>query len=245
MYCFLSFLFHDQQTFPIYIYIYIYNTTICSFPYFASKKAGISNMSPANFHGDHVVSRREMIKGSRPSPLKIKKESNIIQKPSFSSSISMPSSSVSNYVATLQQRQPLIIYTQSPKVIHTEARDFMALVQKLTGQSRSNDDDQTQKSLSAERNDDKVIKPDNESYRTLTEEKCGGDVKSSLSSLSPIQNKTNPYFADIPLFTPNSTNFFYSPRLVYRYPDSAFLSPNIGNSMSPSVLEFIKGLPEY
>nr|POE76082.1 vq motif-containing protein 8, chloroplastic [Quercus suber] len=154
--------------------------------------------------------------------------------------------------ALQQRKQPVIIYTHSPKIIHTKAQDFMALVQKLTGMSQPNDDDQTQKSekrLSAKGNDRKVIKPfghddRNDSSSALTEENCG-DVKARSSSLSPIFNQTNPYFADIPLFTPSSNNFFCSPRPVYRYPDSAFVSPNIGNSMSPSVLEFIKGLPEY
>lgn len=222
--------------------IYVTQLLFCS-SIFRSKK--ISSMGPAKFHGgDHEVSRKEMIKGTRPSPLKVNKESQVIQKPSFYSS-SMSTSSVSDYAATTtirqQRRQPVIIYTQSPKIIKTQARDFMALVQKLTGQSRSKDEDQTQKS-----HDKPVGHDDNDSCSALTDEKCGGgDVKSSSSSLSPIQNQTNPYFADIPLFTPNSNNFFCSPRPVYRYPDSAFVSPNMGNSMSPSVLEFIKGLPEY
>ena len=34
-----------------------------------------------------------------------------------------------------QQRAPVIIYTHSPKTIHTNPKDFMALVQKLTGMS--------------------------------------------------------------------------------------------------------------
>ncbi|KAM4082888.1 hypothetical protein ACJW30_08G015000 [Castanea mollissima] len=199
-------------------------------------------MSPAKFHGDHEISKWEMIKGPRPSPLNINKGSHVIHKPSFSSSSSSSS----------QQKQPVIIYAHSPKIIHTQAQDFMALVQKLTGMSQPNDDDQSQKSekgLSAKGNDGKVIKPfghdnRNDSSSALTEENCG-DVKARSSSLSPIFNQTNPYFADIPLFTPSSNNFFCSPRPVYRYPDSAFVSPNIGNSMSPSVLEFIKGLPEY
>ncbi|XP_016164026.1 VQ motif-containing protein 20-like [Arachis ipaensis] len=35
-----------------------------------------------------------------------------------------------------QQRQPVIIYTHSPRVIETNPRDFMQLVQKLTGLPR-------------------------------------------------------------------------------------------------------------
>ncbi|KAF3976333.1 hypothetical protein ACB098_08G015300 [Castanea mollissima] len=218
-------------------------------------------MSPPKFHVDHhdEVPRWEMIKGPCPSPLKIKKESHVIHKPSFSSSPSSVSDCIATTMYRQQQRQPVIIYTHSPKIIHTEARDFMALVQKLTGQTGSNDDDdqaatlpkaqKSEKSLCAKGNDhNKVMKPvghdDNESSSALTDENCG-DIKSSSSSFSPILDQNNPYFADIPLFTPNSTNFFCSPGPVYRYPDSAFVSPNIGNLMSPSVIEFIKGLPDH
>ncbi|GLT72302.1 hypothetical protein SLA2020_442500 [Shorea laevis] len=224
-------------------------------------------MSPAKFHGDDDVddhSERD-IKGPRPSPLKINKGSHFIHKPSSSSSTSM-SSAISNYAAPVrqQQRRPVIIYTHSPKIIHTQARDFMALVQKLTGVSRPNDDEATHAqpdhksdkiSLSMDGGNDSNVKPvchdDNDESSALTDENCGGggDVKPSLSSFSPTlnQNQTHQYFADIPLFTPNSSNFFCSPRPVYRYPDSSYVhaSPNVGNSMSPSVFEFLKGLPEY
>jgi len=56
----------------------------------------------------------------RPSPLKICRYSHNIRKPQVP-------------VPTMQQKQPVIIYTHSPKVIHTEAREFMTLVQRLTG----------------------------------------------------------------------------------------------------------------
>nr|XP_009777974.1 PREDICTED: protein MKS1-like [Nicotiana sylvestris] len=57
-------------------------------------------------------------------PLKINRDSCHIKKPSFEQ----------------QQRHPVIIYTHSPKIIRTHPRDFMALVQKLTGFSRSEKD---------------------------------------------------------------------------------------------------------
>ncbi|XP_065854827.1 VQ motif-containing protein 8, chloroplastic [Euphorbia lathyris] len=57
--------------------------------------------------------------GPRPSPLKLNKESHLIHK------------------SSKQKNPPVIIYTQSPKVIHTPATDFMALVQRLTGISSS------------------------------------------------------------------------------------------------------------
>ncbi|URE38464.1 VQ motif [Musa troglodytarum] len=66
------------------------------------------------------------INGPRPSaPLRIHKGSHLIHRP--------PSSSG----ARCQRNHPVVIYTHSPKVIHTQASDFMALVQKLTGRSQS------------------------------------------------------------------------------------------------------------
>ncbi|KAJ7300103.1 hypothetical protein O6H91_09G094900 [Diphasiastrum complanatum] len=35
--------------------------------------------------------------------------------------------------STMQHRLPIVIYTYSPKIIHTDARSFMSLVQRLTG----------------------------------------------------------------------------------------------------------------
>ncbi|KAJ0238366.1 VQ motif-containing protein 20 [Hirschfeldia incana] len=67
-----------------------------------------------------------------PSPmLKLNKDSHVIKKP--------PSPSSSSSTAA-KPRQPVIIYTNTPKVIHTNPKDFMALVQKLTGMSHSEED---------------------------------------------------------------------------------------------------------
>ncbi|OIT05340.1 PREDICTED: VQ motif-containing protein 20-like [Nicotiana attenuata] len=57
-------------------------------------------------------------------PLKMNRDSCHIKKPSFEQ----------------QQRHPVIFYTHSPKIIRTHPRDFMALVQNLTGFSRSEKD---------------------------------------------------------------------------------------------------------
>lgn len=61
-------------------------------------------------------SSSDHINGPRPPPLKLNKDSHAIHKPT-------------------QRNGPVIIYTHSPKIIHTQARDFMALVQRLTGNS--------------------------------------------------------------------------------------------------------------
>lgn len=63
--------------------------------------------------------RRELqIQGPRPAPLRVNKDSHKIKKPPLA-----------------PPRDPVIIYTISPKVIHVELADFMGLVQRLTGSS--------------------------------------------------------------------------------------------------------------
>nr|XP_016473089.1 PREDICTED: VQ motif-containing protein 8, chloroplastic-like [Nicotiana tabacum] len=119
---------------------------------------------------------RRIINGPRPCPLKIK-ESHAIRKPSNSSTVQVMARPLK------KQNGPVIIYTESPKIIHTEARDFMALVQKLTGHSRSENENDESFSVEIDKN------------------------KSSSSS-SPIYKLSNPYLADFPLFTQNSTNLF-------------------------------------
>ncbi|XP_057866040.2 uncharacterized protein LOC131073596 [Cryptomeria japonica] len=54
------------------------------------------------------------IKGSKPTPLKVPKDSHNFTK-----------------------IKPVIIYLRSPEVIHTQPEDFMAVVQRLTGCSSS------------------------------------------------------------------------------------------------------------
>nr|XP_033511430.1 VQ motif-containing protein 8, chloroplastic-like [Nicotiana tomentosiformis] len=121
---------------------------------------------------------RRIINGPRPCPLKIK-ESHAIRKPSNSSTVQVMARPLK------KQNGQVIIYTESPKIIHTEARDFMALVQKLTGHSRS----------------------ENENDESFSVEM---DKNKSSSSSSPIYKLSNPYLADFPLFTQNSTNLLCS-----------------------------------
>lgn len=74
-------------------------------------------------------SPRRELQGPRPTPLRIHKDSHKIKKPPLAPSQQQPQ---------LPPRQPIIIYTVSPKVIHTTPSDFMNLVQSLTGSSSSN-----------------------------------------------------------------------------------------------------------
>ncbi|KAJ1411075.1 hypothetical protein SESBI_21432 [Sesbania bispinosa] len=71
-------------------------------------------------------SPRKELQGLRPSPLRINKDSHKIKKPPLAPS--QPQG---------PPRQPVIIYTVSPKIIHTTPSDFMSLVQRLTGSSSS------------------------------------------------------------------------------------------------------------
>lgn len=61
---------------------------------------------------------RKQLRGPRPAPLTGRKSSTKINKP-------IPSSEKS--------RSPVIVYLQSPKVIHVRPEEFMGTVQRLTG----------------------------------------------------------------------------------------------------------------
>ncbi|URD72481.1 VQ motif [Musa troglodytarum] len=194
------------------------------------------------------------IHGSRPAPLKIHKDSHLIHKASSSSS---SSSTTTNASSQQQQRhRPVIIYTHSPKVIHTQAHDFMALVQKLTGLSRSTEDDSLSTlppappAANASRlhkdNNRAAVSASDDSSSSSENSSLGGDVHVTCSSLtsagaiSPMAFEPllppNPFFSEIPMFTPTSEDFICSSMPFYRYPDSSVLSPsipNMGSAISP------------
>ncbi|KAJ1266771.1 hypothetical protein BS78_07G003900 [Paspalum vaginatum] len=67
--------------------------------------------------------RRAELQGPRPAPLQVRKDSRKIRKPPLPH-------------AQQQVRQPVIIYTVSPKVVHAEPSEFMSVVQRLTGARR-------------------------------------------------------------------------------------------------------------
>ncbi|XP_058087916.1 VQ motif-containing protein 20 [Magnolia sinica] len=211
-------------------------------------------MSPSQINEDQHA-RRE-ITGQRPTPLKINKDSHLIHKPSSSSSSSSSASSSLSNTATAakQQRHPVIIYTHSPKIIHTQARDFMALVQKLTGLSHSDEEipapaaqgPEVGSAPSEVNNGGRMSgRDDGELSSIVTDEICGvSDVQIS-SSVAPAFDPPNPFFSEVPFFTPNSSDLFCSSRPIYRYPDSVFSPSNMGSSISPSMMEVLKAFPEY
>ncbi|XP_039124993.1 VQ motif-containing protein 8, chloroplastic-like [Dioscorea cayenensis subsp. rotundata] len=141
------------------------------------------------------------LKGIRPTPLKIQKT---IHKPSSSST---------------SRQNPVIIYAHSPKIIHTHAHDFMALVQKLTG--NHNNSSETASHPEAHTDDD-----------TLN---VSRDIKVSCSLFSPV-SKIPLSFDDVPLFTPT----IFTPSMNFY---ELFCSP-MPLSASPSLLEAVRTIPD-
>ncbi|KAF8033074.1 hypothetical protein BT93_D1845 [Corymbia citriodora subsp. variegata] len=213
-------------------------------------------MSPAKSpgHGDlNAPTARREINGLRPPLLKIHKDSHLVKKAashhyssSSSSSSNNSSSSCSSSLSnpnhrhlpadpSQQQQQPrrtqppqgarpVIIYTHSPKIIHTKAGDFMAEAHGVAPHERD--------ALSS----------------VLSEDRRSGAVPAihEANCVSPIPSHQNALISDIPLFTPDATNFFLSPgQRMYRYPYSAYMSPSAANRIvPPSISELMKEMPE-
>ncbi|KAJ7975132.1 putative VQ motif-containing protein [Quillaja saponaria] len=242
-------------------------------------------MSPTQFHAKKEITHSNNNGAMHPPPLKINRDSHFIKKslspppPSCSTSSSSSSSSIVNGVMAAgstkpQQRHPVIIYTHSPKVIHTHPRDFMALVQKLTGLSRSDEDDDNNNSknkppkpkskaetanvMSGDKvsteNGKMVGNEDNESSSVVTDENnCSsiysgdGQVNSCFMTPPIFEPPTsNLYMTNIPVFTPSSADFLCSNQQFLNYTDSLFFSHNMRTSVSSSAsLEGMNDLREY
>lgn len=231
------------------------------------------------------------LQGPRPPPLKISRESHKIRK-AAPRVPSVPSNPIIN------RTQPVIIYMHSPKVIHAEVKDFMTLVQRLTGRSSSSDtrsscgtksenltadhdpttiresSDVTTSSQPDESVDQSMGSPQEIESRASVPEATDrpqpaktaspGNSSSSflIAPLSPFspnflfpsQSLLSPsIFQDIPLFTPNSDHFFYSPRHFYRFSEPMFSPPQRQplntstmelQSPSPTTIDLFKTLPE-
>lgn len=93
-------------------------------------------------------SPRRELQGPRPAPLKVRKDSHkIVKKPPLAPPAPLHHRHDYHHHQQQQQppqqsqpRAPVIIYTVSPKVIHTSPNNFMNLVQRLTGLQRSSSD---------------------------------------------------------------------------------------------------------
>ncbi|KAL3501727.1 hypothetical protein ACH5RR_036176 [Cinchona calisaya] len=168
-----------------------------------------------------------IINGPRPSPLRINKDSHVIQKQQNATRLMK-----NQQQQPPRQPPPVIIYTHSPKIIHTKPKDFMALVQKLTGFTPSDDDDKTTSFDQEKKYSDNTLinleDYNNDEYPSSVT----SDGDEMYDGRDHMNTGLNPYLTDIPLFTPTSNNLFSSPH------------PNVVGSPSPWFLEFIKGLPE-
>ncbi|KAJ8753680.1 hypothetical protein K2173_026356 [Erythroxylum novogranatense] len=210
-------------------------------------------MSPTPTHFHHNQAKAKTSNNNNgfcPPPLRVNTDSYMINKKSSSSSSSL---GVNRSSKTLQ-RHPVIIYTHSPKVIHTHPKDFMALVQKLTGLSRSDSDQSTMTQVKLEKgiaegsnkNGKIVGNDDNESSSVITDENCGsvGDRRVNSCFVPPIFEPPNPYMPHIPVFTPTSAHFLCPNPSFYSYTDPLFLSsPNIRAPISSS--STTEGMDEF
>ncbi|CAL0307974.1 unnamed protein product [Lupinus luteus] len=193
-------------------------------------------------------SKKSLINDQRSSPLIINKSSHLIRKPSSYSS-----------KPHKQERNPIIIYMQSPKIIHTKPQDFRDLVQKLTGMTptKKNTLDVTASlgqhqplleasekfvsSLSDDSNNSIKLQEYETSSGSLTHD---GETCVKEEEQYVQDNYSNILgFSDMPLFTQNSPDFPFSSRSVYKYADSPY--GILGSLLSPNGLEFMKELPEY
>ncbi|KAK7380050.1 hypothetical protein VNO78_32401 [Psophocarpus tetragonolobus] len=241
-------------------------------------------MSPSPFHAKKEMSNNNNINGLLPPPLKISKESHFIKKPSSSSPLSSSSSSSSSSISSSlvnsamtqampmpvstykqppqQQRHPVIIYTHSPKVIHTNPKDFMSLVQKLTGLSRSDEEEedpllsskheQVGDDIVAELCDRKnlviVRNDENETSSVITEENnCSSSMgENQVNSCFMRDPPLNPYVSNLSMLPPRSADFVCSSQPLLNYSDSLFFSHNIRTSIPSSpTLEGIKDFRQH
>ncbi|KMZ65569.1 putative Protein MKS1 [Zostera marina] len=83
---------------------------------------------------ENILITPRPLQGPRPTPLSVRKDSYKIKKPPTAPVLT---GQTQQQPPSQQQRQPVIIYTVSPKVIHTKPGDFRSLVQHLTGVNSS------------------------------------------------------------------------------------------------------------
>jgi hypothetical protein len=191
----------------------------------------------SNLHGFNYELQKKIINGPRPTPLMIHKP-NSSHKP--------------------QRVLPIIIYTQSPKIIHTKAHDFMALVQRLTSMSPTNQLLPRQHEVSENNFESSLLLDGSNNIGDETTSTTSsivkrehidinekGGVTSNVDDQQHSPSNNMMYFVDMPLFTPTSYDFFCSKssRSIYQFSDSPY--GILGSLISPSGLGFIQDIPEY
>ncbi|XP_051146239.1 protein MKS1-like [Andrographis paniculata] len=175
------------------------------------------------------------INGRRLPSLKINRDSHVIQKPPSS----LPSSA---------KRQPVIIYTKSPKVIHAQSRDFRALVQKLTGYRPSDlESDLEAADSSKDGNSSNPEKDKIDVFRSEQNESCSiltttaaVEIKQDKSNISSTYTAPSSYLIDPMMFASDSSDFF-CPSIS----NSMFSFSGPENSLSPTMMDYVDGCNEH
>ncbi|KAI9077429.1 hypothetical protein K1719_040632 [Acacia pycnantha] len=209
----------------------------------------------------HHHQSKHIIKGPRPSPLAINKISHSIGKPSSTvAAAAAPHHHGHHHQQQQQVRKPVIIYTHSPRIIHINREDFMSLVQRLTGMGSRDKDvavsgNGTDNNLESSLSGDSIISSIKQEKNNEGQSNFNNEISSSSSAALLNHRYSSSYnyeapdlnYTDIPLFTPNSSDFLISPysrsTVFKQSADSPF--GILGNLISPSCLEFIRELPDY
>ncbi|XP_042426265.1 nuclear speckle RNA-binding protein B-like [Zingiber officinale] len=179
-------------------------------------------------------SAREFNALQRHTPLKVHKESHLIQKPSSSSSSSTISTIGTATNNPRQRRQPVIIYTHAPKIIHATVDNFKEIVQRLTGQSQAtaveninNDDDNNNNNNSNEisaavpppatlPSPNDACKDNNENILEVSSSGTPSKnythfLYSSTAMMPPLGMPNPPFLGDLALFGHGSSDFLHYP----------------------------------
>ncbi|KAK1436414.1 hypothetical protein QVD17_02194 [Tagetes erecta] len=166
------------------------------------------------------------LQGPRPAPLRVHKDSHKIRKPPVAPQPhhhQQPPHHHHHHHHQQQQpqhRPPVIIYTVSPKVIHTNPNEFMTLVQRLTGPSASSP---VGSSFSAFQDDGGAVSP---AARFASIEKAAkspeGRKQTQSNDLATVEGLEMSYFPGIlspapgslppipaNLFSPLTNDFFH------------------------------------
>ncbi|XP_047938850.1 VQ motif-containing protein 20-like [Salvia hispanica] len=197
-------------------------------------------MSPnLNYNGSEVA---RGVSNTPRHPMRISKDSHVIQKPP---SNHQPS-------AGAKPRQPLIIYTHSPKVIHAAPSNFMKLVQRLTGQSDDGDGEAAAAKVEVEtlkEEDEKVdtssggfgntvgggIASYDENYETAS----SVDDRRFVADVNQEAMYRMPYLVEAEPQLNGSSDFYCSPRT-----SAMFQSAMAATAISP-YMDYMKPYTEY
>ncbi|KAK6125607.1 hypothetical protein DH2020_040651 [Rehmannia glutinosa] len=185
--------------------------------------------------------RKLQLQGPRPTALKVNKDSYKIRKPPIAPPQHHP---LPSEAPPAEDRQPVIIYAVSPKVIHTTVSDFMNLVQRLTGNATeggagAGDLSPAARLASIEKtspsNKDREIAADNfmddllEDTSTSTAVRVPGILSPAPANLPPVSSgffspTGDPFMVGYNMFIPSPSTLFSAP-MVSPSPSSSSCDP--------------------